>query len=170
MAFPRPLADLRMAGRPVSLVRGAAAVAGTELRNLLASPGLYLFGVLTVILTVTNSLLAVGGFGEELILTPGKHADQTMEILSLLTCLLLMFYTAESIERERVTGLAALSFSTPSRTASFLFGKALANCGAGLVIAAATFLGCVTALLVKDEVGLDLRPFLLLWGGLLVPT
>lgn len=93
-----------------------------------------------------------------------------MEILGALICLLLMFYTAESIERERVTGLAPISFSTPSRTASFLFGKALANCGAVLVLAAATFLGCVAALLIKSEVGLDLRPFLLLWGGLLIPT
>ncbi|HKV08881.1 MAG TPA: ABC transporter permease subunit, partial [Thermoanaerobaculia bacterium] len=72
--FPRPLEALQMAGRPVGLFRGAATVAVTELKNLLASPGLYLFGVLIVILTVSNSLLTFGAFGEELILTPGKLA------------------------------------------------------------------------------------------------
>ena len=36
-----------------------------------------------------------------------------------------MFYTAESLERERATGLAPDLLATPARTASFLFGKAL---------------------------------------------
>jgi ABC-2 type transport system permease protein len=170
VVFPRPLTGLGMAGRGVGLIRGVATVAGTELENLFASPGLYLFGVLIVILSITDSLLSLGAFQTEMLLTPGVLAEQSMEILGVMTCLLLMFYTAESIERERVTGLAAISSATPVRTASFLFGKALANCGAGLVLAAATFLGCVLALLIKGEVGLDLRPFLLLWGGLMVPT
>lgn len=170
VAFPRPLADLKMAGRPLGLVRGAAAVAGTELKNLLASPGLYLFGVLIVIQTITNSLLSLGAFQTEVLLTPGTLAEQTMEILTILVCLLLMFYTVESIERERATGLAAISYSSPSRTASFLFGKALANCAAGLLLAFATFLGCAVALLAQGTVALDVRPFLLLWGALLIPT
>jgi ABC-type transport system involved in multi-copper enzyme maturation permease subunit len=169
-AFPRPLSDLRMIGRPVGLFRGGAAVAATELKNLLASPGLYLFGALIMMMTVSSAILNYGRLGEELMLTPGKLAEQSMEIVGLMTCMLLMFYTAESIERERVTGLAPLSFSTPSWTASFLFGKALANWGAAMVLAGATFLGCFIAFLIKGDTGFDLRPFLLLWVCLLVPT
>ena len=170
VAFPRPLTDLKMTGGPTGLVRGVATVAGTELKNLLASPGLYLFGVLIVLQTITNSLLSLGAFQTELLLTPGTLAEQTMEILTILVCLLLMFYTAESIERERATGLAAISYSAPSKTASFLFGKALANCAAGVLLAFATFLGCAIALLAQGTVPLDIRPFLLLWGVLLFPT
>ena len=170
VAFPLSLAGLKMAGRPPGLVRGSLAVAGTELRSLLASPGLYLFGVLIVIQTILDSVLAVGVFQTPVLLTPGILAEQAMNMLTGLVCLLLMFYTVESIERERATGLAAISFSTPLRTASFLFGKALANCAAGLLLAFATFLGCAIALLAQGTVPLDVRPFLLLWGGLLAPT
>jgi ABC-2 type transport system permease protein len=165
-----PLADLRARTRGVGLFPGVAAVAGTELRNLLASPGLYLFGALILLQTFGTSLLALGAFQTELLLTPGLLAVRAMNTLSFLLCSLLMFYTVESLERERSTGLAPITFSSPARTASFLFGKALANSAVGVLLVLATFIGCAIALLVQGTVGLDLRPFLLVWGLLLVPT
>ena len=102
--FPRSLADLRMRTGGAGLVQGTLEVAGTELRNLLASPGLYLFGVLILVQTLGNSLIALGPFQTELLITPGEAAVQSMETLSLLLGLLLMFYTVESIERERADG------------------------------------------------------------------
>ncbi|HKI06394.1 MAG TPA: ABC transporter permease [Thermoanaerobaculia bacterium] len=168
--FPRALADLGMRTGSVGLVRGALAVAGTELRNLLASPGLYLFGALILLQTLGGALIALGPFQTEILLTPGLAAVRTLSTLSLLLSLLLMFYTVESLERERATGLAAISYSTRARTASLLFGKALANSAAGLLMVAATFLGCVIAILIQGKVGLDPWPFLLVWGLLLVPT
>ncbi len=170
VAFPRSLTDIGMTGRKPGLLRGMATVAGTELRNLLFSPGLYLFGALILIQTIGTSLLATGALETELLLTPGTIATRVIPPMALFACLLLMFYTAESLERERTTGLAAISYSTPSRTASFLFGKALANSAAGLLIAFATFVGCAIALLIQGTVALDVQPFLLLWGILLFPT
>lgn len=170
LAFPRPLGELGMRNTEPGLVRSAALVAGTELRNTMAAPGLYLFGALILVQTLGSSLLDLGAFQTELLLTPGLTAVRSFNTLSFLLCLLLMFYTIESLERERSTGLAAISFSTPVRTASLLFGKVLANSMVGLVMVVATFLGCALAILVQGTVPLSLSPYLLVWGLLLTPT
>ncbi|MEA2602467.1 MAG: type transport system permease protein [Acidobacteriota bacterium] len=173
VSFPRPLAELRTRSGNVGKIglwRGIALVAGTELRNLLASPGLYLFGALILLQTLGGSLLALGAFQTEVLLTPGLTAVRSFNTLSLLLGLLLMFYTVESLEREHASGLSSISFSTPVRTASILFGKALANSMVGVVMIVATFLGCAIALLVQGKVGIDVGPYLIVWGGLLVPT
>ncbi|HEX9940792.1 MAG TPA: ABC transporter permease subunit [Thermoanaerobaculia bacterium] len=170
LPFPRLLNEMGMRSGEPGILRSAALVAGTELRNLLSSPGLYLFGALILIQTLGSTLLALGAFQTELLLTPGLTAVRSLNTLSLLLCLLLMFYTVESLERERSTGLAAISFSTPARTASLLFGKVLANSMAGLVMVVATFLGCAIAILVQGKVSLSLGPYLLVWGVLLTPT
>src|SRR6185295_3983175 len=65
---------------------------------------------------------------------------------------------------------AAISFSTPLRTASLLFGKALANSAVGLLMAVATYIGCAIAILIQGKMAPDPRPFLLVWGLLLLPT
>ena len=165
-----PLSALAMRSRGIGLAAGTLEVARTELRNLLASPGLYLFGALILLQTLGSSLLALSAFQTELLITPGLTAVRSMNTLSVLLCLLLMFYTAESIERERSTGFAALSFATPARTASLLFGKALANSAVGVLMAVATYLGCAIAILVQGRMAPDPRPFLIVWGLLLVPT
>ncbi len=170
VAFPRSLSDLRMRTGGVGLGQGILAVAGTETKNLLSSPGLYLFGALILLQTLGTSLLAQGHLQTELLITPGTAAARSLNTLSILLGLLLMFYTVESLERERTTGLSAISYSTPSRTASLLFGKALANSAAGLLMGFATFLGCVITILIQGKVGLALGPFFLVWGLLLVPT
>lgn len=159
-----------MSTRSAGFFPGAARVAETELKNLLSSPGLYVFAVLILLQTLGNSLVALGAFQTPLLLTPGQLAVSTMNILSILLCLLLMFYTVESIERDRGTGFFNISYSAPTRTGSILFGKALANTAVGVLMILATFAGCAIALLVQGRVGLDLVPFLLVWGLLLVPT
>jgi ABC-type transport system involved in multi-copper enzyme maturation permease subunit len=166
----RPLAALGMRAHGIGLAAGSLEVAAVELRNLFASPGLYLFGALILLQTLGTSLTSLGRFQTELLITPGVAAVQGMGLLAALVCLLLMFYTAESLERERATGLAAMSYSTPVRTASLLFGKALANSAVGVVMAVATYLGCAIAILIQGKMFPDPRPFLLVWGVLLVPT
>jgi ABC-2 type transport system permease protein len=165
-----PLAALQMRTRKVGLFAGTLEVAATELRNLLASPGLYLFGALILLQTLGTSLVSVGPFQTELLITPGTAAVQAVDVLAALVCLLLMFYTAESLERERASGLAPISFSTPARTASFLLGKAVANSAVGVLMAAATYLGCAIAILIQGKMAPSPGPFLLVWGVLLVPT
>jgi hypothetical protein len=85
-------------------------------------------------------------------------------------CVLLMFYTVESLWRERRTGLAPISLATPVRTASVLLGKALANGLVAVVVLLVEFVTAVGFLLYQGKVGIALWPFVLVWGLLLVPT
>lgn len=163
------LASLAMQARPPGLLSGLRTVWGVEARNLFASPGIYLFGTLILMQAVGSSLFALGAFQTLLLLTPGLAAVRAMNTLSILLCLLMMFYTAESLERERTT-LAPLCWPSPVPTAALLFGKALANSLVGVVMAFATYLGCAIAMLVGGKVAPDPLPFLLVWGLLLVPT
>ena len=47
---------------------------------------------------------------------------------------MLLFYTVETLERERSTRLAAIAFATPIRTASLLLGKAVALAAVALAV------------------------------------
>lgn len=167
---PHGLRALRMSTSPVGFLAGAFTVMRAELRELLNQPGLYLFVPLIMLQTLGTTLVAQGAFDTPLLFTPGILAVRAMNTVTLLVCLLLLFYTVESQERERSSGLSPIYLSTPLKSASMLFGKALANSMVGVVILLATFLACVVALLIQGRVGLDVRPFLLVWGLLLVPT
>ena len=169
-AVPGPLSALGMRIVPIGFLAGTWRIARTEVRNLLAAPGLYLFAALILLETLGGSLVQLGAFGTFQLLTPGQLAVQTSGTLSFLLVLLLMFYTVESIERDQGSGCAAILHATPVRTASLLFGKSLANSVVGLFMVLATFIGCLIALLVQGKVGLDLWPFFLVWGLLLTPT
>ena len=58
--------------------------------------------------------------------TPTSFAVRSMGTLTTCICLLLLFYTVESLERERSTRLAAIAFATPIRSGSLLLGKSVA--------------------------------------------
>lgn len=166
----RPLAGLGMRIAPNGFLAGTWRIARIELRNLLAAPGLYLFAILILFEVLGDSLVSVGPFQTTLLLTPGQLAVNSSGTLSFLLVFLLMFYTVESIERDLGSGCASILYATPIRTAALLSGKALANSVVGLFMVVATFLGCAIALLIQGKVGLDLWPFLLVWGLLLTPT
>jgi ABC-2 type transport system permease protein len=170
LAVPGPLADLGMRTAPTGFAAGTLRVARTELRNLLAAPGLYLFAVLILFFVLGDSLVALGAFQTQVLLTSGQLATGTIGLLTFCLCLLLLFYTVESIERDEGSGSAAILYATPIPSSSFLVGKALANSFVGVLVVAAAFLACAIALLVQGKVGLDPRPFLIVWGLLLVPT
>ena len=93
-----------------------------------------------------------------------------MGSLTTCLCLLLLFYTVESLERERSTRLAAISLATPIRTGSLLLGKLLALGGLAMATTMAVAFGGFIAILIQGEVGLNFRPLLVYWGLLLVPT
>jgi ABC-2 type transport system permease protein len=152
------------------LVNGAWQVARVELTELRSSPGLYLFAPLILLQTVGTSMLEVGFLDTPLLLTPGTFAVRTMGTLAFCLCLLLMFYLVESLERERSTRLAAISYATPIRTGSLFLGKGIAIVVVGLSIMLAVALAGVIVLLFQRKVGLAIQPFFLIWGLLLVPT
>src|SRR5207247_10012240 len=90
--------------------------------------------------------------------------------LSVMAGLPLTFYTVESLERERTTGLFPVLAATPVRTLSVLGGKVLASGGVGVVVLLAEWLAAWVVLLIQRKASMDVLPFALVWGGLLLPT
>jgi len=169
-AAARPLAALGMTSRPPGLLAGAWAVARVEVSELRSSPGLYLFVPLLVLEAFVPNLVAVGAFDTPLLLTPGTLAVRTFGPLTVMLCLLLMFYTVESLWRERQTRLAAISLATPVRTGSLLLGKAVALGIVAAVVAVLVFATGVAYLAYQGTVAIRVWPFALVWGALLIPT
>jgi ABC-2 type transport system permease protein len=156
--------------RKPGLLRGALAMARADLRELFGQPGLYLFIPLIVLEAIGNATLQTGPFDTPMLVTSGTVAVGTLGLITTLGLLLVMFYLVESLRRDEGARLAPISYATPVRTASMLLGKYFAN---GLVVAvvlAVTFLACAIVMLVQGTVPLESRPFLLIWGVLLVPT
>lgn len=164
------LSSLRMSTSRPGLVAGIRSVLRFEWTELWSSPGLYLFTPIILIQILGSTLVAVGAFDTPLLVTSGTVAVRAMNTITFLVSLLLLFYTVESLRREEGSGLAGIYFSTPVRTASMLFGKAVANSLVGVVVVLAAFLGCAIAILIQGRVRIELGPFLLVWGLLLVPT
>jgi len=171
MAVPhQPLAALGMAGTRPGLIWGAWHVARIELKELVSSPGLYLFVPLILLQTVGQSLVQVGHLDTPLLVTSGSFAVAAMTQLTTCVCLLLLWYTVDALDRERSTRLGEITGAAPIRTGSLLLGKAVALAAAGLAIVLAVGLGGVIAILIQGRVPLEFRPFVLVWGLLLVPT
>ncbi|HKQ20165.1 MAG TPA: M1 family aminopeptidase [Candidatus Eisenbacteria bacterium] len=164
------LASLRMKSGVPSFFRGVAAVASIEVRLLLRQPGLYIFIPLILMQGLTNTLLAVGPFDTPILLTPGNTAAAIANQISLWVCLLLLFYTVESLERERANGLSHILYSTPLRTGAFLLGKAVANSLVAVAVLFASLIGCAIALGIQGKVPFSIGPYIAVWGLLLVPT
>ena len=169
-ATPGPISELRGAVRPPGFVRGTLSVAQFELRELRHQPGLYLFVPLILLQTLGTMLFAVGAFGTPLLQTPGSLAVGTMNTLTLLICLLIQFYTVESVQRDRNTGAAAMIYATPVRSGSLLLGKAIANVAVGGAVLLGALIACVLVLVIQRTVPFTLGPFLIVWGLVLVPT
>jgi ABC-2 type transport system permease protein len=142
----------------------------SELRELIHSPGLYLFAPLILFLTVGVALVDVGAFDTPVLRTPGTMAVSQAQQLTMFLCLLLVFYAVETLERDRATGLASMSYPTPVGTATLLLGKALGLLALVGVILAASLVGNLIVLLVQGTVPIRIGPFVEVWGSLLVPT
>jgi ABC-type transport system involved in multi-copper enzyme maturation permease subunit len=165
-----PLDGLAMTSRACGYLRSMMLVARAELRELRSSPGLYLFVPFILLQTIGTNMVALGAFQTPLLVTPGTMAVASMNVLTVMISLLLLFYTVESLQRERTTGLASIYYATPVRTTALLFGKSLANSLVGVAILLATLVGCLIVLAIQGKVQPALWPFALVWGLLLVPT
>lgn len=159
-----------MSARAPGLLAGAWTVARAELQELRHQPGLYLFVPLILLQVVGQAFLNTGAFDTPLLYTSGTLAVGVMNMITVLVCLLLLFYTVESLERERRSGFASMFHATPVRTGAILLGKTGANAFIAAVILAAAFVGCMIALAIQGHVPLDPWPFVLVWVVLLLPT
>ncbi|MBW8877427.1 MAG: hypothetical protein JF614_20880 [Acidobacteria bacterium] len=166
-----PVGSLGMTSRPPGFAQGALAVARFELAELRSQPGLYIF--LPAILLFMYVLYA-GSYDNQfdaVLLTPGTAAVDGLLALTAWLVLLFLFYTVESLERERITGVGPMFYTTPVPTASLVTGKALALGVVALVAMAAGVLTAAVAIVRQGgAVAMDLRPFLLVWALLLPPT
>ncbi|HLY79965.1 MAG TPA: hypothetical protein VKQ70_11355, partial [Caulobacteraceae bacterium] len=168
----REIAALAMRSRPPGLLAGALAVTRFELAELISQPGLYIFlpALLLLLRIDFDADRAPGSFGASVLLTPGTAAVLALFVLTPVLCLLLMFYTVESIRRDRGTRLAPIVYATPVSTPSLLAGKTLANGALVAISLAASFLVAALTMLSQGKVHLALWPFVLVWGLLLLPT
>ena len=156
--------------QPPGLLRGMLTVARFETKLLLFHPGVYLFIPFIILQATGTAELREGVFGTPLLHTPGTLAMGLMDTLTLLVCLLLLFFSVDSLERERSTGLAPIFHATAVPTFALLMGKTLAVAVLGALILLATLLACLVLLLVQGTVPIHLQPFGLVWGLMLVPT
>lgn len=166
---PAFLSTLRMHSGPVGFLASALEVMRTELRLLGKHPGLYLF-VPLILIQIFGDFVSVGAFDTPLLQTPGYLAVGNMNTLTLLVSMVILFYTTESLQRERAAGIGAIEYSTPVRTGALLTGKAAANALLGTAIVLAALAGCAIVLAVQGKVPFSFQPFALVWGLLLLPT
>lgn len=169
----RSLAALGMKSRVAGFFESALAVARFELQELRSQPGLYIFIPFILLFLYVLYRDMFGGFDtalSPLLLTPGTAATRGMVFLTFSVGLLLLFYTVESLERERTWDVAPLFFTTPVPTGAVVAGKILANT-AVLGVALLGGFG-VAALSISGEgrVPVTVQPFLVVWGLLLLPT
>ncbi len=169
------LADLGMTTRPLGFLRAAGVIARGEIRDLVVRPGMYLFVPLILFQTLRTTLLAIGPFDSRLLLTSGALAGRQLNTLNLLLCFLLLFYTVESLHRERSRRMHDIFGAAPIGTGAVLLGKTLGNSVmAGFILLAALVADAAVILYQQlaagSPVGLDLLPFIAIWGAVLVPT
>jgi len=161
---------LQMTNCRPGLLSSTVHMARAEIRELVSQPALYLFVPLLVALIFGEATSAYGPFEEPLILTAGTMAVSTFGILTFVICAVLLFYTVESIHRERVTGFDAILYACPIRTAAFLLAKNIGSAvlvGALLAVAMAATL---PMLALQGHGRVEFWPFLLVWGLLMTPT
>ena len=168
------LADLGMTSRSLGFWQAARVIGREEVRELLRRPGLYLFAPLIIYVAISNTLLAIGPFSSRILLTSGEVAVRQLNSLGLMLCLLLLFYTVESLHKERGRRLAEIYHSTPIGTGSMLFGKALGNSVVAAFILGLSVLTSAVMILIRQAtgspVGLDIVPFAAAYGAVLIPT
>ena len=166
---PAPVSALGMRSGAPGFWSAVRETAGVEWHELWRHPGLYLF-IPIILIQVFAGLVDVGAFDTPLLLTPGIIAVRNMNTLTLLICMLILFYTVESLQRERSTGFAAIHDTTPIGALAILLGKCLTNVVLGLAIVLVALGGFAIVTLVQGKVQFSLGPFALVWGLLLAPT
>ena len=170
----RTLGELAMQTDPPGFLTATTAIGRAEVRELTVRAGMYLFVPLILYQSVSQALFALGPFDSPLLLTSGAMAARQFNTLSLLVCVLLLFYTVESLMKERAQRFAEIYRTTPVGTGAMLLGKTAGNVvvAAGILAVALIASGAVITVrqLLGDPVGFELWPFLAAWGGVMVPT
>lgn len=169
----RTLAALGMKSRLAGFFESTLAVARFELQELRSQPGLYIFIPFILLFLYIIYRDMFGNFDtalSPLLLTPGTAATRGMTFLTFAMGLLLLFYTVESLERERTWGVAPLFFTTQVPTGAVVAGKVLANTAVLGIALVGAFGVAALSLLREGRMSIAVEPFLVVWGLLLLPT
>ncbi|MXX34874.1 MAG: hypothetical protein F4107_08205 [Gemmatimonadetes bacterium] len=163
------LADLQMTTRPLGFRGAAGAIARSEIRDLLVRPGMYLCVPLILWIAMARASVI------DSLLTSGISASRQYTELGMFLCLLLLFYTVESLHRERGRRMHEIFGSAPVPTGAILFGKALGNSVMAAFILVVVLLASAGVIVHRQiahgsPVGFELWPFVAVWGGVLLPT
>jgi len=147
------------------------AVLRKEVRWLVRSPGIFIFGPLILVQVVGSSLVRPGPLDTLVLHSSGTLAAGAFNTLTLLLVLLVLYYSVESLTREERHNTARIVRATAAPTLAILTGKVLANAVMAIVIVAAAFLAAVIILLVQGlATPIEPTVFLLIWGVILAPT
>lgn len=166
----RSLRGLGMTSRTPGFLASTMQIVRSELRELRGQPGLYLLLPFAMLLVLEFAETESGSFGTPVLQTAGGMAVGTLEAVTMLVCLLLLFYTVESVSRERTTGCAPIFYSTPIRTGALLLAKSLANAAIVTTFLFAFAAAGLSILAFQDQGRVEVWPFLLVWGLVLPPT
>ncbi|TAJ23288.1 MAG: hypothetical protein EPO68_03520, partial [Planctomycetota bacterium] len=150
-APPSDIRGLGMTSESHGWLANALEAARIEWHELRSSPGLYLFVPLIVLQIAGNSVYAVGAFETPILATSGLVASRSVGLIATLVVMLLLFYSVESLERERASGLDGIHRSTPLSPSALLCGKALANSAVAIAVLVAAFLACAGVILFKGK-------------------
>ena len=170
----RTLSELGMRTSPPGFFTAVHAIGRAEVRELLVRPGVYLFVPLILWQSVSQSLFALGPFDSPLLVTSGAMAARQFNTLSLLVCILLLFYTVESLVKERAQRFAEIYRATPVGTGAMLLGKTAGNVVVAALVLSTALIASATIIAVRQllgaPVGFTLWPFIAVWGGVMAPT
>ena len=164
------LGELGMRSHVPGWFAGALNVVRFELSELLRQPSLYIFIPAIALFFFIDAQAVSGEFNFPVLLSSGNAAIEGLTILTAWLTLLLLFTTVESFERERSTGAAPVLHATPVDTSALVAGKLAANLGVvGAAMAVTVFIAW-RLIAHQGTLPFSLWPFVLVWGGLLLPT
>jgi len=165
-----PLSRLGMSQRCPGFTAQAWSIARAEMRILGAHPGVWLFLPLIVLNATFDAIYSVGAFDTPLLLTPGRSAVGSLAELTFTLVAFLMFFTVEGLHREKSTRLDGIVYSAPISNRALIVGKQLAVAVLGLVPMLVVTGVCALLILVDGKVPLDVRPYGVVFGLLLLPV
>jgi ABC-2 type transport system permease protein len=167
---PSGVSDDRSQRRAPSFTRAIATVMGAELRLLLRQPSLALFLALLCAVVVEVGGGEADAYGSVAVLTAGGIAVQTLPVVTVLTCLYLLFVIVESWHRDRQYGFEAIALSSPIATTALVAGRALAT--TVLIVAVGTMCAASAATLLQAQHAAVVAwwPLVVVYGAVLTPT
>ena len=154
----------------VGWLKGMFYVIRIEMSELKYQAGLYLFLPIIALQIVGSKSIATGYLGAENLMTSGHFAVNSLPDMTLLLCLLLMFYAVESMQRETKVGIEPIYQCLPIKTSSFVIGKVIAANSIAVGLLIPVFIFTVSVILFQGSIQLTLFPFAIVWFGLLIPT